>query len=87
MFSFIKTFIFVSIIQLGSLAQAADLNISVNGKPIKKNLYEFVVKDLTSRGQKMDDNLNNMILNRMIAMELINQEAEKQDLIKIPTIF
>ena len=82
MFSFIKTFIFVSIIQLGSLAQAADLNISVNGKPIKKNLYEFVVKDLTSRGQKMDDNLNNMIVNRMIAMELINQEAEKTGLNK-----
>ena len=82
MFSFIKTFIFVSIIQLGSLAQAADLNISVNVKPIKKNLYEFVVKDLTSRGQKMDDNLNNMIVNRMIAMELINQEAEKTGLNK-----
>jgi hypothetical protein len=25
----------------------------------------------------MDDNLNNMIVNRMIAMELINQEAER----------
>jgi len=34
------------------LAQAADLNITVNGKPIKKNLYDFVVKDLASRGQK-----------------------------------
>ena len=41
-----------------------------------------MVKDLTSRGQKMDDNLNNMIVNRMIAMELINQEAEKTGLNK-----
>ena len=77
MFSFIKTFFFVLLIQFGSLAQAADLNITVNGKTIKKNLYDFVVKDLASRGQKMDDNLNNMIVNRMIAMELINQEAER----------
>lgn len=82
MFSFIKTFVFVLLIQLGNLAQAADLNISVNGKPIKKNLYDFVVKDLASRGQKMDDNLNSMIVNRMIAMELINQEAEKTGLSK-----
>ena len=82
MFSFIKTFVFVLLIQLGNLAQAADLNISVNGKPIKKNLYDFVVKDLESRGQKMDDNLNSMIVNRMIAMELINQEAERTGLSK-----
>ena len=82
MFSFIKTFVFVLLIQLGNLAQAADLNISVNGKPIKKNLYDFVVKDLASRGQKMDDNLNSMIVNRMIAMELINQEAERTGLSK-----
>lgn len=82
MFSFIKPFAFILLIQLGNLAQAADLNITVNGKPIKKNLYEFVLKDLTSRGQKMDDNLNNMIVNRMIAMELINQEAERSGLSK-----
>ena len=82
MFSFIKTFVFVLLIQLGNLAQAADLNISVNGKPIKKNLYDFVVKDLENRGQKMDDNLNSMIVNRMIAMELINQEAERTGLSK-----
>jgi peptidyl-prolyl cis-trans isomerase C len=85
MFSFIKTFVFVLLIQIGSFAQAADLNISVNGKPIKKNLYDFVVKDLASRGQKMDDNLNNMIVNRMIAMELINQEAERTGLNKDAT--
>jgi peptidyl-prolyl cis-trans isomerase C len=82
MLSFIKTLVFILLIQLRLLVQAADLNISVNGKPIKKNLYDFVVKDLTSRGQKMDDNLNNMILNRMIAMELINQEAERTGLSK-----
>ena len=82
MFSLIKTLVFVLLIQLGILAQAADLNITVNGKPIKKNLYDFVVKDLTNRGQKMDDNLNNMIVNRMIAMELINQEAERTGLSK-----
>ena len=82
MFSFIKTFVFVLLIQLGILAQAADLNITVNGKPIKKNLYDFIVKDLASRGQKTDDNLNNMIVDRMIAIELINQEAEKTGLSK-----
>ncbi len=82
MFSFIKTFIFILIFQLGNLAQAADFSITVNGKPIKKNLYDFVVKDLANRGQKMDDNLNDMIINRMIAMELISQEAERTGLSK-----
>lgn len=82
MFSFIKTFAFILLFQFGALAHSADLNITVNGKPIKKNLYDFVVKDLTNRGQKMDDNLNNMIVNRMIAMELINQEAERTGLSK-----
>lgn len=82
MFSFIKTFIIILLIQLSNLTQAADFNITVNGKPIKKNLYDFVVKDLENRGQKMDDNLNHMIVNRLIAMELINQEAEKTGLSK-----
>jgi peptidyl-prolyl cis-trans isomerase C len=84
MFSFIKTIVFILLFHFGTIAQAADLNITVNGKPIKTNLYDFVVKDITSRGQKMDDNLNNMIVNRMIAMELINQEAERTGLTKDP---
>mgnify|MGYP003346910408 FL=1 len=45
MFSFIKTLVFVLLIQLGILAQAADLNITVNGKPIKKNLYDLIKED------------------------------------------
>ena len=81
MFSFIKAFIFVLIIQLGCSAQAADLNITVNGKPIKKN-YDLIIKDLESRGQKIDINRNNMIIDRLIAMELVNQEAERTGLNK-----
>jgi peptidyl-prolyl cis-trans isomerase C len=81
MFSFIKTLVFVLFIQLGVLAHAADLNITVNGKSIKKN-YDLIIKDLEGRGQKIDINRNNMIIDRLIAMELINQEAERTGLNK-----
>lgn len=74
MFSFIKTFIFVLIFQFGGLAQAADFNITINGKPIKKSLYNFIAKGFESQGQKINEN---QIINRLIVMELINQEAEK----------
>ncbi len=57
-------------------AQAAD-PASVNGKPIKQSLVDYIVKDATARGQKVDDNVRAMVINKMISSELIVQEAQK----------
>lgn len=57
---------------------------TVNGKPIKQSLVDYVLKDATSRGQKIDDNVRAMVLNQMIASELVIQEAQKQGLDKQP---
>ncbi|MBU3735800.1 MAG: peptidylprolyl isomerase [Methylobacterium sp.] len=63
-------------------AHAADA--SVNGKPIKQSLIDYVLKDATARGQKIDDNVRTMVLNQMIVSELVVQEAQKQGLDKQP---
>lgn len=63
-------------------AQAAD--ITVNGKPIKQSLIDYVLKDATARGQKVDDNVRSAVTNKMISSELVIQEAQKQGLDKQP---
>jgi peptidyl-prolyl cis-trans isomerase C len=57
-------------------AQAAD-PASVNGKPIKQSLMDYYIKDVTASGQKVDDNLRNIIVDKLITSELLIQEAQK----------
>lgn len=57
---------------------------TVNGKPIKQSLVDYVLKDATARGQKVDDNVRTVVLNQMIVSELVIQEAQKQGLDKQP---
>lgn len=56
-------------------AQAADT--TVNGKPVKQSLVDYIIKDATSRGQKIDDNVRAVVMNKLISSELIVQEAQK----------
>jgi peptidyl-prolyl cis-trans isomerase C len=66
-------------------AQAADAAVAtVNGKPIKQSLMDYIVKDATDRGQKVDDNVRKIITNKLISSELVVQEAQKQGLDKQP---
>ena len=59
------------------LAQAADAAVAtVNGKPIKQSLLDFIVKDAGSRGQKIDDNTRSIIVSKLISNELVYQEAQ-----------
>ncbi|HEY0268438.1 MAG TPA: SurA N-terminal domain-containing protein, partial [Methyloradius sp.] len=59
-------------------AQAADAVIAtVNGKPIKQSTYDFIVKDATARGQNVDDNTRNVIINKLVSSELVAQEAQR----------
>ncbi len=66
-------------------AQAADAAIAtVNGKAIKQSTYDFIVKDATARGQNIDDNTRNIIINQLVSKELIVQEAQHIGLDKQP---
>lgn len=70
---------------LAPVAHAADAAVAtVNGKPIKQSLMDYIVKDATARGQKVDDNVRKIIQNKLISSELVLQEAQKQGLDKQP---
>jgi peptidyl-prolyl cis-trans isomerase C len=66
-------------------AQAADTNAAtVNGKPIKQSLVDYIIKDATARGQNVDANVRSIVVNKLISSELVVQEAQKQGLDKQP---
>lgn len=63
---------------LNAYAGAADgVAATVNGKPIKQSLVDFIVKDAQQNGQKVDDNMKFVIINKLIGSELVAQEAAK----------
>lgn len=57
-------------------AYAADVAATVNGKPIKQSLVEFILKD-APKGQAVDDNARAIVVNKLISQELLIQEAQK----------
>ena len=63
-------------------AIAADSVATVNGKPIKQSLFDHISKDVTARGQTVDANVKEMIVNKLISSELIYQEAQRLKLDK-----
>lgn len=71
--------IFIAIVLTGLLAPtayAAD-PATVNGKPIKQSLVDFILKDAAAQGQKIDDNSKSLVVNRLITQEVVIQEAQK----------
>lgn len=80
-----KTVLAIAFGLLLPTAQAANNAVAtVNGKPIKQSLMDYIVKDATARGQKVDDNVRSMVVTKLITSELIVQEAQKQGLDKQP---
>lgn len=80
-----KTLLAASFSLLLPTAYAADNTVAtVNGKPIKQSLMDYIIKDATARGQKVDDNVKSVITNKLISSELVIQEAQKQGLDKQP---
>jgi peptidyl-prolyl cis-trans isomerase C len=61
---------------LATGAQAAE-PATVNGKPIKQSLLDYMVKELTANGQKVDDDIRAALVNRLIGNEVVLQEAQK----------
>ncbi len=55
---------------------------TVNGKPVKQSVVDYIQKEASARGQKIDDNAKALILNRLIANEVVFQEAQKAGLDK-----
>ncbi|MDZ4141938.1 MAG: peptidylprolyl isomerase [Methylotenera sp.] len=79
---FTHTLIAVAILSLAPSAFAADTVATVNGKPIKQSIYDYIAKDATARGQKIDDQIKNTITSKLIDSEIVYQEAQKLGLDK-----
>lgn len=73
-----------SIITISAHAADAATVGTVNGKPIKQSLVDYIIKDATARGQKVDENTNTIIINKLISSELVYQEAQRQGIDKQP---
>ena len=81
---FTQTLIAVAILSLTTSAFAADSVATVNGKQIKQSVYDYIAKDATARGQKIDDQVKQAITNKLIDSEIVYQEAQKIGLDKQP---
>jgi peptidyl-prolyl cis-trans isomerase C len=72
------------------LASCVSLNVqaadpaTVNGKPIKQSLVDYIIKDATSRGKQVEENTRENIIEKLITTELIDQEAQKSGIDKQP---
>ena len=72
----------IAALSLNTQALAGDVAATVNGKPIKQSLVDFIVKDATDHGQKVDENVREVIMSKLISSELVLQEAQKSGLDK-----
>ena len=63
--------------------QAADL-ATVNGKPIKQSLMDYIVKNATDAGKQVDESARANIMDKLITNEVLDQEAQKVGINKQP---
>lgn len=77
-----STLIAVAALSMMQPVQAADNVATVNGKPIKQSLYDFISKDAAARGQTVDANVREVIINKLVSSELVYQEAQRLGLDK-----
>jgi peptidyl-prolyl cis-trans isomerase C len=78
------TLLLLVTLSFSASAIAGDAVATVNGKPIKQSLFDFIVKDATDHGQKVDDNVRDVIMSKLISSELVLQEAQKSGMDKKP---
>lgn len=78
------TLMLIATLSFSASAFAGDVAATVNGKPIKQSLFDFIVKDATDHGQKVDDNVRDVIMSKLISSELVLQEAQKAGIDKKP---
>src|SRR3954468_13942802 len=58
----------------------------VNGKPVPKSRVDAVVKQQAGRGVPDSDQLRKAVVDRLVNMELVVQDAEKKGLTKNPDL-
>ena len=78
----LNTLLAVAVLSMLQPALAADNVATVNGKPIKQSLVDYIVKDATARGQNVNDSVRNIIISKLITSELVYQEAQRLSLDK-----
>ena len=81
---FTHTLLALAILSVTPTAFAAEALATVNGKPIKQSVYDYIAKDATSRGQKVDGPVKEAITNKLVDSELVYQEAQRLGLDKQP---
>jgi peptidyl-prolyl cis-trans isomerase C len=74
---FTQILIAAAILSFTPAAFAVDAVATVNGKPIKQSIYDFIAKDAAARGQKIDAQVKEVIVGKLIDSELVYQEAQK----------
>jgi peptidyl-prolyl cis-trans isomerase C len=79
---FTQTLIAAAIFSMAQSAFAAESVATVNGKQIKQSVYDYIAKDATARGQKVDAPVKEAIVNKLVDSELVYQEAQKLGLDK-----
>jgi peptidyl-prolyl cis-trans isomerase C len=77
-----QTLIAATLLSLAPSAFAADAVATVNGKQIKQSVYDYIAKDATARGQKVDAPVKEAIVNKLVDSEIVYQEAQKLGLDK-----
>lgn len=72
------------------LAGCASLNVNagdpatVNGKPIKQSMVDYILKAASAQGRQVDDKARAIIIDKLITTEVIDQEAQKSDIVRQP---
>jgi peptidyl-prolyl cis-trans isomerase C len=80
-----STSLLLAALILANPVYAAETAVAkVNGKPIKQSLFDYIVKDASNHGQKVDDNVREVIMSKLISSELVLQEAQKAGMDKKP---
>jgi len=81
---FKQTLVAIALISISLPSMAADSVATVNGKPIKQSLLDYIIKDAGAHGQKIDDNTKQIIINKLVGTELVYQEAQRLGFDKQP---
>lgn len=79
---FTKSLIAIALLSFTPAVISAESVASVNGKDIKQSIYDYIAKDASARGQKVDAPVKEAIINKLVDSELVYQEAQKLGLDK-----
>lgn len=74
---FTKSLIAIALLSFTPAVISAESVASVNGKDIKQSIYDYIAKDASARGQKVDAPVKEAIINKLVDSELLYQEAQK----------